>query len=49
VLHQGRVRFWGSMDQARTLLAGSQRPASLEEVFFQITRDDQRYEHQTAS
>lgn len=42
VLHQGRVRFQGSIDQARALLAGSQRPASLEEVFFQITRDDQR-------
>ncbi len=48
VLHQGRVRFQGSIDQARALLAGSQRPASLEEVFFQITRDDQRDDQQTA-
>ena len=39
LLHQGRVRFSGTVEQARQLLAGSSGQAFLEDVFFQIMHD----------
>ncbi len=39
LLHQGRVRFSGTVEQARQLLADSHGQAFLEDVFFQIMHD----------
>jgi len=39
LLHHGRVRFSGTVAEARQTLAGATGQASLEDVFFQIMRD----------
>jgi ABC-2 type transport system ATP-binding protein len=41
LLHQGRVRFCGTVEQARQLLADSHGQAFLEDVFFQIMHDQE--------
>lgn len=41
VLHRGQARFFGEAGHVRELVEGADAGASLEEVFFQITRDEE--------
>jgi ABC-2 type transport system ATP-binding protein len=42
VLHRGRARFRGSLDELRSREGENGRPETLEELFFRLTSDDER-------